>query len=105
MIFYPRYFPVAGLTLLPNLMFIRKDCRDNVPLIEHEKTHQNQMRRDGVLKFWFCYLFLPKYRQAYEVEAYRVSIVHGASIDACAVHLAEMYFLGLTFEQAKELLK
>ena len=27
MVLYPKYFPVAGFTPLPNLMFIRKNCR------------------------------------------------------------------------------
>jgi hypothetical protein len=104
MIFYPRYFPVAGFTPLPNLMFIRNDCRDNLALIKHEETHQTQQRADGVLTFWFRYLFSKKHRQAYEVEAYKCQIFHGASLKICAIFLSSMYYLDITFEEAEKLL-
>ena len=105
MIFYPRYLPVAGFTPFPWLMLIRKDCRDNVPLIKHEQVHQRQMYEDGWFVFVFRYLFSRKWRQHYEVEAYRTQIAAGASLDGCAAHLAGMYYLNITFEQAKILLK
>lgn len=62
------------------------------------------MRRDGVIKFWFRYLFSRKWRMRYEIEAYKAQIKAGASIDGCAEHLANMYYLGITVDQAKELL-
>jgi hypothetical protein len=105
MILYPRYLPVAGFTIAPNLIFIRAEYRDSEQLLAHEQTHATQMREDGLLTFWFRYLFLPKWRQAYEVQAYRTQIAHGGSLDGCASHLAGMYYLGLTFDQAKALLK
>ena len=105
MILYPKYFPVAGFTPLPNLMLIRKDCRDNKPLHIHEEVHQRQMVEDGVLKFWFKYLFCPNCRLKYEVEAYRAQIAAGASLDSCAAHLSGMYYLGIDFEQARCLLR
>jgi len=104
MIIYPRYWFSAGFTPLPNLMIIRKDCQHSVPLHKHEETHQEQMRRDGVLKFWFRYLFSKKHRLNYEVEAYKVQISHGASLDGCAKNLSIMYYLGISFETAKNLL-
>jgi hypothetical protein len=105
MIFYPRWLFAAGFTPLPWLMLIRKDCRDNKPLHLHEKVHQRQMREDCTIVFWMRYLFRRKWRMKYEVEAYRTQIANGASLDGCAHHLAEMYFLGITVEQAKALLK
>jgi len=104
MILYPKYLFAAGFTPLPNLMFIKAQFKNSVALHKHEETHQMQMRRDGLLKFWFRYLFSKKYRLNYEVEAYRVQISHGASLDGCAKHLAEMYFLGIDIDQAKKLL-
>jgi hypothetical protein len=103
-ILYPRWFPVAGFTPLPNLMFIRSDCRDNLALIKHEETHQTQQRADGVLTFWFRYLFSKKHRQAYEVEAYKCQIFHGASLKICAIFLSSMYYLDITVEEAEKLL-
>jgi len=104
MIFYPRWFPVAGFTPLSWLMFIRRNCRDDKPLHLHEQVHQRQMREDWTLVFWMRYLFSRKWRQKYEVEAYKAQIKAGASIDGCAEHLANMYYLGITVDQAKELL-
>ena len=105
MIFYPRWFPVAGFTPLPWLMFIRHDCKSNEPLHQHEKTHQRQMREDWTIVFWMRYLFSRKWRMHYEIEAYKAQIKAGASLDGCAEHLANMYYLGITVDQAKELLK
>ena len=105
MIIYPRWFPVAGFTPLPWLMFIRKDCKGNEPLLIHEKVHQRQMREDWTIVFWMRYLFSRKWRMQYEVEAYKAQIRAGASLDGCANHLANMYYLNITTEQAKSLLK
>lgn len=105
MIFYPRYLPVAGFTPFPWLMFIRKDCRDNKPLHLHEAIHQRQMQEDWTIVFWMRYLLSRKWRQRYEVEAYKAQIAAGASLDGCAAHLSGMYYLNITFEQAKILLK
>jgi len=105
MILYPKYLFAAGFTPLPNLMFIRADCRDNKPLLIHEQVHQRQMLEDGILKFWFRYLFCPSCRLRYEVEAYRAQIAAGTPLDVCAVHLAGMYYLDMSFDQARDLLK
>ena len=105
MILYPKYFPVAGFTPLPNLMIIRYDLRNSKQLHIHEGVHQQQMRATGVLKFWFRYLFNPRWRQAYEIEAYKAQIQAGGNRDVCAVYLAGMYHLDITFDQAMELLK
>jgi hypothetical protein len=105
MIFYPRYLFAAGFTPLPWLMFIRKDCKGDEPLHQHEKVHQRQMREDGTIVFWVKYLFSRKCRMKYEIEAYKCQIANGASLDGCARNLASMYYLGITFGQAKELLK
>jgi hypothetical protein len=104
-ILYPRWFPVAGFTPLPWLTIIRADCRDNVALHKHEEVHQRQMHEDGWLLFVVFYLFSRKCRQNYEVEAYKTSIAHGVPLSVCAVHLSSMYYLGITVEQAEELLK
>jgi hypothetical protein len=105
MIFYPRYFPVAGFTPLPWLMFIRADAKGNKALLAHELTHQRQMREDGILLFWIRYLFIKKWRKAYEVEAYKVQIKNGASLSGCAQLLSSMYYLNITYEEAKKLLR
>lgn len=105
MVIYTKILPVAGFTPLPNLMFINEQCRDDIPLLRHEEDHQRQMCRDGILTFWFRYALSKKHRQAYEVEAYKVQIAAGASLESCANHLVNMYYLGITIEEARELLK
>lgn len=105
MIFYPRWLFAAGFTPLPWLMFIRHDCRDNKPLHLHEAIHQRQMREDWTLVFWMRYLFSRKWRQRYEVEAYKAQIAAGASLDGCAFNLSQMYYLNITLEEAKSLLQ
>ena len=105
MIIYTKLLPVGGFTPLPNLMFIKEQYRNDKPLHLHEQTHQEQMRRDGLLTFWFRYALSKKHRQAYEVEAYKVQIAAGASLESCANHLVNMYYLGITIEEARELLK
>jgi hypothetical protein len=86
-------------------MFIKAQFKHSIALHKHEETHQMQMRRDGLLKFWARYLFCPSCRLAYEVEAYKVSIEYGTPLNVCAIYLSSMYYLNLTVEQAEELLK
>lgn len=104
MIFYPRHFPVAGFTPFPWLMFIKKKYKDDISLLKHEQTHQQQMREDWTIVFWMRYLFSRNWRMHYEVEAYKVQMANGASLNSCAYNLSKLYFLSITFEQAKELL-
>ena len=104
MILYPKYFPVAGFTPLPWLMFIRESSSESLPLHKHEETHQQQMRDDGILLFWFRYLFLKQWRLQYEVEAYKVQIAAGAPLEGCADYLSRMYYLSITIDQARKLL-
>ena len=55
--------------------------------------------------FWWRYLFSRKWRLHYEVEAYKAQIQAGAYLEGCAEWLSSMYYLGITFDEAKELLK
>ena len=105
MIFYPKHLFAAGFTPLPWLMFIREDCADNAPLHIHEGIHQRQMREDWTVVFWCRYLLSRRWRQRYEVEAYKAQIQAGASLEGCAEWLSSMYYLGITYEQARQLLK
>ena len=105
MIFYPKWLFTAGFTLTPWLMFIRHDCRDNKPLHLHEQVHQRQMREAWTVVFWFRYLLSKKWRQRYEVEAYKAQIAAGASLHGCAQLLSSMYLLGISYDKACALLK
>lgn len=94
-----------GLTVSQRLIILHPDHATDKPLLAHERTHQAQMARVGTLAFFWRYLTCKAFRQQAEVEAYRVQISHGASIDTCARHLATLYRLDLGYDQALELLK
>ena len=97
-------FFAAGLTVSQRLIVIHPKHRDDKPLLAHERCHQQQMARVGTLRFWWRYLTSKAFRQASEVEAYKVQIAHGASPAACARHLANLYRLGLSENAAAALL-
>jgi hypothetical protein len=59
----------------------------------------------GALTFWWRYLTDRQFRQRSEVEAYKVSIAHGAKRHDCARYLAEHYWLGIDYAAAYDLLK
>ena len=61
-----------GSAPLPWLMFLTYAQKDNAALIAHERCHQDQQRRDGVLTFWVRYVFNKDWRYKYELEAYKV---------------------------------
>ena len=104
MIVHVPWLWADGFTVLPNLMFIKTSHKDDQVLIAHERVHQNQMRRDGVLTFWFRYL-IPEWRLNYEVEAYKESYrLRPESLYFYAKTLAENYKLNITVDQAIELI-
>lgn len=68
----PLMFGWWGSAPFPWLMILAYDQRNNAALIAHERCHQDQQRRDGVLTFWHRYIFNKDWRYRYELEAYRV---------------------------------
>ena len=105
MIFYVSWLPgTNAITLTPSLTIIERKFITDYPLQQHERVHQQQMRRVGTFAFWWNYLTDAQFRLAAEVEAYKVQIGCGASPLMCAVHLASMYRLNLTELAALKLL-
>ncbi|MEJ7929268.1 hypothetical protein WG922_04705 [Ramlibacter sp. AN1015] len=105
MIVYSRLLVWAcGMTLAPRLIVIHPRYRNDAGLLAHEHVHVEQMRRDGLLRFWWRYACSRRHRLAYEVEAYRVSIAHGSTLAGCARTLATGYWLGIDERQAREAL-
>lgn len=104
-IYYPSWVPFAeALTLSPSIVLIRAKWRDSTPMRVHELVHVEQQKKVGAITFWWRYLTNKAARQAYEVEAYKAQIAAGTSLDTCAGHLANLYYLGISFTQAQELL-
>ena len=95
----------AGLTISQRLILLHPSHAHDKPLLAHERTHQAQMARVGTLRFWWRYLFDKAFRQASEVEAYKVQISYGAKHSSCAQHLSTGYWLNLDYNTAYNLLK
>ena len=76
------------------------------PLIAHERCHQQQMARDGTLRFYWRYFTNTEARQDYEIEAYRVWVqVEPNDMWRCVRALTGSYGLDITDQEAMELLK
>lgn len=104
-IYYPSWLPVVAITISPAIVLIRAKWRDSAPVRIHELVHVEQQKEVGAITFWFKYLTSKKYRQEVEVEAYKAQIRAGTSLDTCAGHLANFYYLGISFAQAQQLLQ
>ena len=98
-------FWADGFTVSQWMILIKPQHATNGALIAHERTHQEQMRSVGWLAFVWRYLSSRAFRQAMEVQAYRVQIACGASLGACAQSLARDYWLGIDVARARELLE
>jgi len=94
----PKRF--AGYTIGP-VILIRPSYRDDGPLLVHEKVHVKQFWRNPLAPFLMNF---KKYRQRYEVEAYKAQIEAGADLVKCSVLLAENYKLNITYQKAIQLL-
>jgi hypothetical protein len=95
----------AGFTVSQRLILLHQAYANDTALLAHERTHQAQMARVGTLTFWYRYLTSKAFRQASEVEAYKVQIAHGAKRHDCARYLAENYWLRIDYATAYALLK
>lgn len=106
-VWYTRLlFWADGFTVGPDLILINPKFKDDPALLAHEMTHAEQMRRLGWLRFWWRYATSPDFRQAVEVEAYRVQLrLQPGSLDVFAGYLADKYRLSLTLDQARALLQ
>lgn len=104
-ILYPSWVPFAdGLAVCSSLVLIRAKYKDYLPLRVHELVHVEQMKRLGSFTFWWRYLTSKEQRKLLEVEAYKVQIKAGTSLAICAGHLANDYYLGISFAEAQILL-
>lgn len=95
-----------GAAWSPGVIVINRDARNKPALLAHERCHQAQQRRDGLLRFWWRYLTRRQARLAYEVEAYRVWLDVSPGDRWRVLHiLVNSYGFGLTTAQAEALLE
>ena len=94
-----------AMAVTSTLIIMRPERRGDEALLAHERCHCGQMRRDGTVVFWWRYATSRAFRQAVEVEAYRVQLaMRPAALEAFATSLATRYYLPLTVAQARALL-
>lgn len=103
MIFYTnRFIPDQHLAVARGpLIFVRPECRGDKGLLAHEKVHRRQWWRTlGVHSL--LYLFVPEYRLAAEVEAFREQARHYLDdrMPTFARLLATNYGLKITVDSA-----
>ena len=99
-------FGWGGAALGQSCIVIDRDTWHKGPLIAHERCHQDQMARDGTLRFYWRYFTSKQARQEYEVEAYRVWVqVEPNDMWRCVRALTGSYGLDITDQEAMDLLK
>lgn len=102
----PLLFGFWGVSIAPWLILVAIDYKDHAALIAHERIHQSQQRRDGLLRFWWRYLTDKQARQDYEVEAYREWVrVAPGDLRRCVWYLTKSYKFDLTDAEAEKLLR
>ena len=106
-VFYSDFFVpngFSGWTVGP-VIFIRPSKKDDIGLLEHEKTHVRQFWRNP---FTYCrVLWNKKFVLETEVEAYKEQLKWCSEdrMEYFANSIATKYGLNITKEQALELLK
>jgi hypothetical protein len=86
---------LGGLALGP-LVLIRSCHRGDAGIVEHELEHVRQWVRWGGIGFWLLYLFSPRHRYRWELQAFRLQLRHSpGEARAFALALATRYRLRL----------
>lgn len=100
-----RFIP-AGFDAITigSIILIRPECSNDAGLIAHERVHVRQWRESWGM-FWPRYLFSKKWRQRYEVEAYREQLQYApGSLETFSAYLFTKYRLGISLDVARFLL-
>lgn len=83
-------FGFNGGAINTRLIVIASDAFNAEALIAHERIHQDQMRKEGVLRFWWKYATDIKWRVNYELDAYREWVrVSPQDLHLCSKYLVE----------------
>ena len=108
MVFYTNRFVSKGAsgTTRAFLIFIRPERKGDRGLLEHEKVHRKQWFRTLGLHS-LLYLFVPEYKLASEVEAYKEQAQWYADdrLPKFAGFISRNYGLKITEEDALKLLQ
>ena len=100
------YLPInRGICVNQWLILMPQRVRGQYAYVAHEQCHQEQMRKTGTWTFWWRYLTDQQFRINAEVEAYKVQIEFGETLDYCAYQLSIGYRDGMPLADAYKLLR
>jgi hypothetical protein len=97
-------FWADAFTVNTSLILVKPAYVNDTALIKHEEKHQEQMKKIGVFRFWWLYATSKEDRKRLEVEAYTAQMANGARLSTCAVHLTLDHNLGISYQEAVDLL-
>jgi len=89
-----------GICLTPWLIIIPKWARGDAAYLAHEQVHAEQLRRIGVIRFWWRYLRDKRFRLAMEIPAFKAQCAIDKNYTHWAWCLATEYNLDISQEQA-----
>lgn len=93
----------AAITIWPFIFVDRRPNRVPRHIIEHEKVHLRQQVKYLFIGFALLYFCSRRWRYRFELEAYRVSVRCGQTLDSAAAHLSgPLYGNLVTKAQAKQ---
>lgn len=106
MIFYNDFFVPSRFAAITVgfVILIRPKYKDDVGLLEHEKTHVRQFFRHFMFLYSFRYTFIKSWRLKYEAEAYQEQLKwskdKAKDFQLFASFLVEKYRLNISHDQA-----
>ncbi len=112
MVFYTNLFIPSRFSAYTYgfIVVVRPESKGNEALLQHELTHVKQFWRNPLTGLF--YMLSKSHRQKAEVEAYRAQLTYSPCkedyqryLDAFAGYLSSNYGLGITIDEARNLLK
>lgn len=97
-------FKADGMAL-KHIILIRNNHRNNAALLKHEEKHIEQQKDSSLIIWIYKYLTDLKFRQEMEIEAYKVSLAYGISLQYCVKELYYKHDLNMSFNEIKKLLR
>ena len=105
-VFYTDFMParLSGYTIGP-VILLRPRVKGDAGLLAHEQVHVAQFWRTLGIGPLLAFLFLPSWKLAYEVEAYRKQLESNpGSAELYASFIATKYGLSISVTDALKLL-
>jgi hypothetical protein len=102
---FAKLFGASAITIAP-FIFIAPSKADDKALVAHEMVHYKEQLKWLVIPWWIAYLVSRTFRKNAEIRAYKVQIaLGGISVQQAAYWMSTIYMLGISQQEAEELLK